>query len=137
MKIQMTITFVLVILAHITNILFSQSAGNALRFDGSNDYVKTNSTFALPTSSGTFEGWIWVAPGETNNSFTFDFKENEKLFYYHQLIERGLDDCLGGTAQPKITLDSISTVKLFRPSDELVEKFNDFSKPIYSQICSL
>jgi len=49
--------------------LIAQGAGNALSFDGSDDYVKTNNTFALPTSSGTFEGWIWAASGEINNSF--------------------------------------------------------------------
>ncbi|MBL7067223.1 MAG: T9SS type A sorting domain-containing protein [Candidatus Marinimicrobia bacterium] len=50
-------------------ILVAQAGGYALSFDGSDDYVKTIGTFALPTSSGTFEGWFWTASGETNNSF--------------------------------------------------------------------
>ena len=64
----------------------------------------------------------------TNNSFTFDFNNNEMLFYYHQLIKRGLKDCLGGTAQPQITLESISKVKLFIPSKSLLEEFHNYLK---------
>ncbi len=51
------------------NRLIAQAGGYALSFDGTNDYVITTNTFALPTSSGTFEGWVWTASGETDNSF--------------------------------------------------------------------
>lgn len=61
----------------------------------------------------------------TNNSFTFDFVEEEEFFFYYQLIKRGLKDVISGSAQPQITIDSISSVKLFVPTKKLIKDFNE------------
>jgi type I restriction enzyme S subunit len=60
----------------------------------------------------------------TNNSFTFNFLEEEKFFFYYQLIERGLKDVISGSAQPQITIDNISSVKLFVPIKKLIHDFD-------------
>ena len=70
----------------------------------------------------------------TNNSFIFDFPEEEKLFFYHQLMIRGLQDYIGGTAQPQITLASISSLKVIVPKEELIKHFNQIVIPIFNQI---
>ena len=44
----------------------------------------------------------------THNSFIFNFSEEQKYFYYCQLMKRGLSEFIEGTAQPQITLESIS-----------------------------
>lgn len=70
----------------------------------------------------------------TNNSFIFDFAEKEKLFFYHSLINNGLQNYLGGTAQPQITLESISALKLVVPKQELIAEFNKIVSPVFEQI---
>ena len=70
----------------------------------------------------------------TNNSFIFDFSEEQKLFFYYQLTTRGLQDYLGGTAQPQITLESISGLTLMVPKEKLVKHFNVIAIPIFKQI---
>lgn len=70
----------------------------------------------------------------TNNSFIFDFSEEQKLFFYHRLMTRGLQDYIGGTAQPQITLESISGLTAMVPKEELVKCFNEIAIPIFKQI---
>ncbi len=42
-----------------------------------------------------------------------------------QLKYRGLKDCVGGVAQPQITLEGISRVKLLVPSSKTLKIFNN------------
>lgn len=70
----------------------------------------------------------------TNNSFIFDFSEEQKIFFYHQLMTHGLQDYIGGTAQPQITLESISGLTAMVPMEKLVKRFNEIAIPISKQI---
>ena len=70
----------------------------------------------------------------TNNSFIFDLLKEKKLFFYYQLMIRGLQDYIGGTAQPQITLESISGLTAMVPKEELLKRFNEIATSIFKQI---
>ncbi|MFH1540843.1 MAG: restriction endonuclease subunit S [Elusimicrobiota bacterium] len=70
----------------------------------------------------------------TNNSFIFDINEEQKLFLYHSLLNIGLYNYIGGTAQPQITLEGISALKLVIPEQDLISEFNKIVVPIFKQI---
>lgn len=60
----------------------------------------------------------------TNNSFTFEPK-NLEIFYwlYFSLGVRGFGDVISGTAQPQITLSSLSRIKLVSSNVEAIKDF--------------
>lgn len=70
----------------------------------------------------------------TNNSLIFNFKESEKFFYYYQIIFRGLDDTISGSAQPQITIEGVSGVKLLIPAEEIIDEFNKFAECVNNNI---
>jgi type I restriction enzyme, S subunit len=61
----------------------------------------------------------------TNNSFTFEPK-NTEIFYwlYFSLDLRGFSDVVSGTAQPQITLSSLSKIKLLFPNIKVIKEFD-------------
>ena len=68
----------------------------------------------------------------TNNSFTFDPKSDELFFFlYHALSNRGFGDVVGGAAQPQITLQGISTIKLMVPTRDLLIRFHTLQEPFF------
>ena len=70
----------------------------------------------------------------TNNSFTFDPAHPSNFFWlFHTLKERGLRDVIGGAAQPQITIDSISSVKIATPPLPLRTRFQQTISPIFEQ----
>ncbi len=70
----------------------------------------------------------------TNNSFTFDLIQSEYFFWlFHALQERGLRDVVGGAAQPQITLEGISSVKLVSPAFQVVSRFQESVSTIFDQ----
>jgi len=74
----------------------------------------------------------------TNNSFAFDPLSADDFFWlFHSLRNRGLHDVVGGSAQPQITLDSISSVELSVPPPALRCRFQSVSAPMYDFVWSL
>ena len=66
-------TLQLISLLLITHISISQ---NALRFDGSNDYVQTTYSGVLGTTNRTFEAWIYLDLTPTGNKCIMDYGRN-------------------------------------------------------------
>lgn len=61
----------------------------------------------------------------TNNSFTFKPKDpNDFLWFYYALADRGLEDVVSGSAQPQITLASLSNVELSLPTADDRTRFS-------------
>jgi type I restriction enzyme S subunit len=73
----------------------------------------------------------------TNNSLIFDCPNNLRFFLYQHLKRRGLKDCIGGAAQPQITLESISRVKMFVPSVNQLEDFDQITSNFVSLMFQL
>ena len=74
----------------------------------------------------------------TNNSFTFDLIQTEYFFWlFHAIQERGLRDVVGGAAQPQITLEGISSVKLVSPPFAVVSSFQQSVSAIFEQAWAL
>jgi type I restriction enzyme S subunit len=74
----------------------------------------------------------------TNNSFTFDLIQTEYFFWlFHAIQERGLRDVVSGSAQPQITLEGISSVKLVSPSFPVVSRFQEYVSAIFDQAWAL
>lgn len=68
----------------------------------------------------------------TNNAFTLRPNDRRDFYWlYHALKQRGLDDVIGGSAQPQITLDGVSKVELTYPSPELRGKFGAHAAPLF------
>jgi type I restriction enzyme S subunit len=70
----------------------------------------------------------------TNNSFTFDPAHSDNFFWLFQTLnERGLRDVIGGAAQPQITIEGISSVKLVAPPLALRSRFQQVVSVIFEQ----
>jgi len=70
----------------------------------------------------------------TNNSFTFDPNHPDNFFWLFQTLkERGLRDVVGGSAQPQITLDGISSVELVTPPLPLRSLFQNAVRPLFEE----
>lgn len=70
----------------------------------------------------------------TNNSFTFDPSHPDNFFWLFQTLkERGLRDVVGGSAQPQITLDGISSVELVTPPLPLRSLFQNAVRPLFEE----
>jgi type I restriction enzyme S subunit len=70
----------------------------------------------------------------TNNSFTFDPTHPDNFFWlFHTLKDRGLRDVIGGSAQPQITLDGISSVELLTPPLPLRTSFKNIVSEMFEQ----
>lgn len=71
----------------------------------------------------------------TNNSFTFDPTHPDNFFWlFHTLKERGLRDVVGGSAQPQITLDGISSIELITPPLLLRAHFQQTVQAMFKEI---
>jgi len=68
----------------------------------------------------------------TNNSLIFDCPNNLRFFLYQYLKRRGLKDCVGGAAQPQITLESISRIKIIIPPVSVLEDFDQITSNFVS-----
>jgi len=73
----------------------------------------------------------------TNNSFIFDFKPEEKRFFYFQLKKRGFRDTIWWVAQPQITLSSLEIVKVLVPSKDFLLKFHNIIDPFMQKMFNL
>ena len=74
----------------------------------------------------------------TNNSFTFDPAHSDNFFWLFQTLnERGLRDVVGGAAQPQITLEGISSVKLVAPPLSLRSRFQQVVSALFEQAWTL
>ena len=87
----------------------------------------------LITCRGNGSGTVWhtrSAPSfVTNNSFMITQK-NKSLRYHYYFVYlhmkfSPIEQSIGGSAQPQITIDSLSKVKIFRYPDALIQKFSD------------
>ena len=67
----------------------------------------------------------------TNNSFTFDLDEYSFYWLYLNLMHRGFQDVIGGSAQPQITLTGISKVQLLKPTDLTLKAFHEIIHPLF------
>ncbi len=66
----------------------------------------------------------------TNNSFTFKPKDpNDFLWLYFALSHRGLEDVVSGSAQPQITLASLTNVELSLPTEGDRTRFTSIVQP--------
>lgn len=71
----------------------------------------------------------------TNNSFTFKPKRPADFHWlYFALSDRGLEDVVSGSAQPQITLASLSYVKLSLPNEGCRSRFTDTVQPWMASI---
>ncbi len=70
----------------------------------------------------------------TNNSFFFDFDNKSFEYGYFLLGNRGLNDCIGGTAQPQITLESLSGIQVIVPSSTTLILFHELCDPFFGQM---
>ncbi|MDO9209850.1 MAG: restriction endonuclease subunit S [Deltaproteobacteria bacterium] len=70
----------------------------------------------------------------TNNSFFFDFDNKSFEYGYFLLGNRGLNDCIGGTAQPQITLESLSGIQVIVPSSTTLILFHELCEPFFRQM---
>ena len=74
----------------------------------------------------------------TNNSFTFDPTHQDNfLWLFHALKERGLHDVIGGAAQPQITLEGISSVALTTPPLPIRTRYQQTVSTIFEQVWTL
>ncbi|WP_243294472.1 restriction endonuclease subunit S [Geothrix mesophila] len=74
----------------------------------------------------------------TNNSFTFDPTHPDNFFWlFNGLKERGLRDVVGGSAQPQITLEGISSVVILTPPLQLRTSYQEAVAPIFEQAWAL
>ena len=74
----------------------------------------------------------------TNNSFTFDPTHPDNYFWlFHTLKERGLQDVVGGAAQPQITLEGISSVELATPPLPFRTSFQQAVLPLFELVWTL
>ena len=74
----------------------------------------------------------------TNNSFTFDPTHPDNFFWlFHALKNRGLRDVIGGSAQPQITLEGISSVELVTPPLPLRTSFENTVSEMFEQTWAL
>lgn len=74
----------------------------------------------------------------TNNSFTFDPVHPSSYFWlFHALKERGLRDIVGGSAQPQITLEGMSSIEISTPPYELRATFQDAVSALFEQLWTL
>ena len=74
----------------------------------------------------------------TNNSFAIVANHQPSFFWlFHTLRCRGLDDVIGGSAQPQITIDGIKAVKLMTPPENLRTRFFEIVRPTYDSIWAL
>jgi type I restriction enzyme, S subunit len=68
----------------------------------------------------------------TNNSFTFEPTHADNFFWLYQTLKhRGLQDVIGGAAQPQITLEGISSVESAVPALSLRTQYQQAVSPIY------
>ncbi len=90
---------------------------------------------ALVTCRGNGSGTVWRTRGPafiTNNSFRIKPKFSHINYFYTELLLKNSDilRSLGGSAQPQITIESISYVPLLIARKEVIERFIDLVKDI-------
>jgi type I restriction enzyme S subunit len=74
----------------------------------------------------------------TNNSFIFDPSHPDNFFWlFLALRHRGLKDVVGGAAQPQITLEGISSIRLVIPPVFLRSQFQKLVTSIFELAWSL
>lgn len=62
----------------------------------------------------------------TNNSFTIKPKNPSGMLWLFQALKyRGLNDVIGGAAQPQITIEGLDKAKILTPGDTFIEKYNE------------
>ncbi|GAB2750138.1 restriction endonuclease subunit S [Melaminivora jejuensis] len=69
----------------------------------------------------------------TNNSFTINPQNpNGMLWLFQALKYRGLNDVIGGAAQPQITIEGLDNAKMLTPGDTFLEKYNEAVLPLFN-----
>jgi type I restriction enzyme, S subunit len=100
---------------------------------------------ALITCRGNGSGTVWHTKSSpsfvTNNSFMITPKHDQPqphyYFIYLHMRNSPIEQSLGGSAQPQITIDSLSKVKIFKYPNELVERFSDIISSFDAQRINL
>lgn len=96
----------------------------------------------LITCRGNGSGTVWrtrQAAFITNNSFRIKPKFSFINYFYTELLLKNSDitRALGGSAQPQITIESISYVPVLIPKKEIIEKFVNLIKDLSELIDKL
>ncbi|MDX5385487.1 MAG: restriction endonuclease subunit S [Alteromonadaceae bacterium] len=105
------------------------------------DQFNIDGPTTLITSRGNGSGTVWRASEAglvTNNAFTVmpkDSKLNTHYGYIEQvMLNASVMSVVGGAAQPQLTLDGLSGVRVMTPDPKVVDQFSLLVDPLYALV---